>query len=467
MNIEGFYYLINTPIDRSDTWSRRAVRNLRNNLVSIKNTGLYTNIDRYKRVVTDVNHVVRVASSPKGARMSLSDYNNIDLSPIKSEDLLHATEHPDENPFFPYFKKRMQMLIESAGMEFVGLSLNYLSQALTTFAIIGFIRREMPRTKIILGGGLITSWMKQPDWKNPFHGLVDHLVAGPGELPLLNILGKSTKPAGHHTPRYDGFPLNDYLSPGLILPYAASTGCYWARCAFCPERTEGNIYCQVRVDSVSADLRTLVQNNNPALIHLVDNAISPAVMKRIAKEPPGAAWYGFARITHHLADPDFCASLKRSGCVMLKLGIESGNQDVLDYMHKGTDLNTVSLALKTLKKAGISVYAHFLFGTPLETIKEARDTFDFIVTHSEWIDFLNLAIFNLPVNSPEAASLKTKSFYDGDLSLYHNFEHPEDWGRREIRQFLSNELKSHPAVRLILQRQPPFFTSNHAPFFVM
>ena len=71
----------------------------------------------------------------------------------------------------------------------VGFSLNYLSQALTTFAMIGHIRKEFPGVKIILGGGLVSSWMKGPGWKNPFSGLVDHLVAGPGEMPLLDILG--------------------------------------------------------------------------------------------------------------------------------------------------------------------------------------------------------------------------------------------------------------------------------------
>ncbi len=50
---------------------------------------------------------------------------------------------------------------------------------------------------------------------------------------------------------------------------------------------------------------------------------------------------------------------------MLKLGIESGDQDVLDQLNKGIDLSTVSAVLKSLKKAGIAAYCYFLFGTPL------------------------------------------------------------------------------------------------------
>jgi hypothetical protein len=35
-----------------------------------------------------------------------------------------------------------------------------------------------------------------------------------------------------------------------------------------------------------------------------------------------------------------------------------------------------------------------------------------------------------------------------------------------IRQFLDKEFKRHPAIASILRRDPPVFTSNHAPFFV-
>ena len=39
-----------------------------------------------------------------------------------------------------------------------------------------------------------------------------------------------------------GFPLDAYLAPGLVLPFATGAGCWWGRCRFCPERAEGNAY---------------------------------------------------------------------------------------------------------------------------------------------------------------------------------------------------------------------------------
>lgn len=488
-NLEGLYYLLNKTADSHatlgmtcgefckglkgereagfDTWTRRALHNLSKNLERLKDWDIYTNIDQYKRAVMDVNRLTGVSAAEYGVRMSLVDYQQQDLSPSNSDDLLRAAGHYEENPFYHYFSERIAGLIERENPGFAGLSLNYLSQALTAFSIIGFIKKVFPAVKIIVGGGLVTSWMRSPLWRNPFTGLIDHLVAGPGETQLISLLGKKTKITGHCPPRYDSFLDGKYLAPGFILPYSASTGCYWSTCSFCPERAEGNEYSQAHPDSVINDLRALSKQLKPVLIHLVDNAISPAMMRKIAENPPGAPWYGFVRITPHLADTGFCQALKKSGCVMLKLGLESGDQGVIESMNKGIELETASKALVTLKAAGIATYVYLLFGTPSETIKEARSTLDFTVKHAEYIDFLNMAIFNLPIGSPEAFGLSTGEFYEGDLSLYTDFKHPKAWGRRQIRQFLDKEFKRHPAIQQILRNHPPLFTSSHAPLFAM
>ncbi len=151
---------------------------------------------------------------------------------------------------------------------------------------------------------------------------------------------------------------------------------------------------------------------------------------------------------------------------MLKLGIESGDQAVLDALSKGIDLPPVSRALKTIRRAGIAVYVYLLFGTPPETAESAGKTLSFTVAHHDCIDFLNLAIFNLPVLSAEAQNLETLTFYDGDLSLYKDFVHPLGWQRADVRRFLERTFKKHPAVAAIIQRTPDYFTSNHAPFLI-
>ncbi|MBN2568156.1 MAG: radical SAM protein [Deltaproteobacteria bacterium] len=465
-NLEGLLALLKPPPEISTTWTKRAARHLSTNLASLNQWTLYREISRYGRAVKDINRILEVTAQPYGVRLGLANYQHKKLSPVRSKDLIEAAETPEKNPFYDYFKNRFKHAIEEEKPSFVGLSLNYLSQALTTFAIIGFIRQLHPGIKVIMGGGLITSWMSSPNWQNPFEGLVDHLVAGQGEGPLLSILGiKNAR--DHAIPDYDDFPIDSYMAPGFVLPYSASSGCYWNKCAFCPEKAEGRPYRPLPAERVQRDLERLIEKKTPTLLHLLDNAISPSLMEAFADVPPGVPWYGFARISKQLTNLDFCRNLKLSGCVMLKLGIESGDQQVLDSLEKGFDLQEASTVLKNLKEVGIAAYVYLLFGTPAETFDEALRTLEFTVQHRHEIGFLNLAIFNMPAYGEDARTMETSDFYKGDLSLYRSFAHPGDWSRQQVRHFLDREFKRNSAVSTILKRDPPIFTSNHAPFFVM
>ncbi|RJQ46677.1 MAG: radical SAM protein [Nitrospiraceae bacterium] len=469
-NIEALLFVLNNVQSNgsgaTDRWTVRAFRNLSRNQGLIKDWGIYHHTDRYRRVVMDLNRALRMSVNNVAA-LSLADYHHDEFSPLKSADLLRAAEMPEMNPFYPYFKKRFLGLAQKNNFSVAGFSLNYLSQALCTFAMIGFMRKELPGLAIVLGGGLVTSWMKNPGWSNPFHGLVDHLVAGPGEKRLLSILGVKDIQAEHFTPHYDFLPLSDYLSPGLVLPYSASGGCNWNKCSFCPEKAEDNPYIPVPVDNVKSSLDILIAQTNPVLIHFLDSSMSPALLKRLAESPLHVPWYGFTRISKLLTDTDFCRALRKSGCVMLKLGLESGDQGVLDRMQKGINLETASAALRAIKKAGIAAYVYLLFGTPQETLAEARKTLEFVVRHREEISFINLAVFNMPLSSPEADKFRHRKFYEGDLSLYTDFLHPGKWNRKQVRRFLDNEFRKNRAVSEILKNDPPVFTSNHAPLLVM
>ncbi len=461
-NLEGLLALTQQTQTASDTWTRRAFKNIVSNLTALRNPQTYRSYDRYSRAVRDVNRVLEASAKPYSAILSLADYHHRQLSPVRSADLIASAEHPEQNPFYPYFSRRLHEILEDS---LVGFSLNYLSQALCAFAMIGYVKKAFPGAKVVLGGGLVTSWMKRPGWKNPFAGFVDHLIAGPGENSLLDLLGAKGERPDHQRPDYTSLPLRDYFAPGLILPYSGSSGCWWHKCSFCPEGAEDNPYVPVPAAQAMADLGALVLKTKPVLVHLLDNAISPALMRALAENPPGVPWYGFVRIDRELADFDYCLALKRSGCVMLKLGLESGNQGVLDKMHKGIDLATAARVLGNLKEAGIAVYVYLLFGTPAETAAAARKTLEFVVRHNDAINFLNLAVFNMPICGDEAGSHETEEFYAGDLSLYTGFRHPHGWERKLVRKFLDTEFKRHPAVAAILKNDPPVFTSNHAAFF--
>lgn len=463
MNIEGLYFLCNTARPVEDTWSKRAYKHLQQNIAALQTIETYSSGDKYRRAVADINRILEMAGKGFGLQLSLGNYQDDTRSPLRSADLRLAAKEYATNIFFPYFGQRLDELLAVDHSDTIGFSLNYLSQALCTFAMIGYLRAMHSQVKIILGGGLVTTWLSRPQWNTPFAGLVDHLIGGRGEGPLLDLLGTPRK-SGHIRPDYEGLKNNSYLSPGFVLPYTSSFGCFWKKCSFCPETSEDNPYQHVAPDTTIADLQALTAATAPALIHFLDNALSPSTMQALTDKPPTVPWYGFARIDTLLADRQFCRRLKDSGCRMLKLGLESGDQMVLNRMQKGINLELAVKVLENLQDVGIATYVYLLFGTPSEGPEEAERTLSFVEKHHQAITFLNLAIFNLPACSQEVSSLEIADFYEGDLSIYRSFIHPKGWNRGEVRRFLDTTFKRSPKIADILRHDPPFFTSNHAPF---
>jgi hypothetical protein len=71
------------------------------------------------------------------------------------------------------------------------LSINYLSQALPAFAILGWLAEVYPELSRIAGGGLVNSWLSQGSLagSDSFGGLLHALVPGRGEDSLSAWIG--------------------------------------------------------------------------------------------------------------------------------------------------------------------------------------------------------------------------------------------------------------------------------------
>lgn len=472
-NLEGQLALIHgfPSSGASDTWTKRAARDRNEHLRRMRDGTAFANPDTYRRIVGDLDRLLaRGPWSGFGRRLGLVDATDDRLQPTRSADLISAAETPLEDPYVSVLRQRLEEILADEEPRVVGISLNYLSQALSAFAFAGLIRHLLPRARLVMGGGLVTTWLSRAGWKSPFGGLFDELVPGPGETALINIVKNTMTPAPMEPARpiaaFDLLPVRDYFSPGPVLPVSASSGCYWRGCSFCPEKAEGNAWRPADRDKLLCDVQTIANKIQPRMIHWLDNALAPSFLRGLIERPPGVPWFGFARFEPILAEPGVAAALRNSGCVMLQLGLESGDQSVLDALGKGIRIELAETILRELHRAGIGTYVYLLFGTPAEDEPAARRTLAWVAERAETIDFLNLAIFNMPVNAENTAGLDVRPFSEGDLPLYLEFTHPRGWNRGPVRRFLDAEFRRHPAIRPILHRDPPFFTSSHAPFFV-
>jgi len=69
--------------------------------------------------------------------------------------------------------------------------------------------------------------------------------------------------------------------------------------------------------------------------------------------------------------------MKRSGCWQINYGIESGNQEILDFANKAITLEQIKKATSLTHKAGILSKGYFIFGLPYETEETMKRTIRF------------------------------------------------------------------------------------------
>jgi len=77
-------------------------------------------------------------------------------------------------------------------------------------------------------------------------------------------------------------------------------------------------------------------------------------------------------------DDELLGYLKRSGCNRIYFGIESGSQEILDYLEKGITVRQIKEVFKAAKKHGIYRCAFIMIGMPTERRKDIQATIDLV-----------------------------------------------------------------------------------------
>ena len=77
------------------------------------------------------------------------------------------------------------------------------------------------------------------------------------------------------------------------------------------------------------------------------------------------------------ADEKLFSLMKKAGVTHLQFGLESGNQEVLDFYNKKTDLKKIRNAVLLSNKMGFFTIGTFILGAPFETKKHFQKTINF------------------------------------------------------------------------------------------
>lgn len=92
------------------------------------------------------------------------------------------------------------------------------------------------------------------------------------------------------------------------------------------------------------------------------------------------------------ADIETIKLMKKAGCRLVSIGIESGSQFMLDKMGKKITLNQVRNTVKTFKKFNMQIYAYYVIGLPWETRETIKETLEFAKSlNTEYVSFYTAA----------------------------------------------------------------------------
>lgn len=70
--------------------------------------------------------------------------------------------------------------------------------------------------------------------------------------------------------------------------------------------------------------------------------------------------------------------MKRSGCISISIGIETGSRKTMDIINKRITYIDINHAINLIKKFGILVVGYFMIGFPWEDKEDMKDTVDLI-----------------------------------------------------------------------------------------
>lgn len=186
------------------------------------------------------------------------------------------------------------------------------------------------------------------------------------------------------TPPYEIFPLDRYRMPyNRYHPYATIITSSWCPfgCNFCPfARTS------YRVREVADVLRNMedIRRMGFRQVHMadwtfaVDRKQAEAILRGMIKAKFGFTWSCLSRVD--LMDRELMGLMVEAGCDLLELGVESGNQEILDRYEKGITLEQIHDTFRWAHELNISTLATFVLGLPGETREDLQKTLDLALT---------------------------------------------------------------------------------------
>jgi anaerobic magnesium-protoporphyrin IX monomethyl ester cyclase len=215
--------------------------------------------------------------------------------------------------------------------------------------------------------------------------------------------------------------------PSQLFGYIyASRGCFF-NCNFCTAQSLWGTSVRFRkVDDIISEISFLKKKYNTHEFHFVDDFFTSDrnwaidFCKKLIRTNNNIYWHCITRAD--FLDDHLLHYMKKSGCISISLGVESGSHKLLTALNKSISLEKINEITSKIKSHGILVQYFLMMGYPDETEKSIGDTFNLIKRANP--DFFSVAFFTPFPGSRLFDKMKTEKLIATYNFTYYNLYYP-------------------------------------------
>lgn len=320
-----------------------------------------------------------------------------------------------KNPFHPIWQE-VRETIKIYRPDVVGIQV-YTDFCASAFYVAEACKLWEPKVHVVMGGAHINA--KAQEVLDVCHA-VDYVIEGEGEIPFSRLLEQLKS----GTSQPDEIPgvwsrssrriagrkelvenLDDLPSPdrGLLLNETKYTsedmglimttrGCPF-QCTFCATQTHHSRFRSMdlvldEICHVKAKYGT-VQFTFKDDTFIVKRERVIEFCEKLLRMNLRINWECNGRAD--LIDRDLVRLMRQAGCNFIKIGVESGSQNILQKMKKGITLEELVAGAEVCREVGIHWTGYFMIGVPGETEEDMRETLTMMRTLKP--DFAYLGVY--------------------------------------------------------------------------
>ncbi|MBS5842948.1 MAG: radical SAM protein [Clostridiales bacterium] len=159
-----------------------------------------------------------------------------------------------------------------------------------------------------------------------------------------------------------------------------SRGCPY-NCIFCTSSIYSHKYISRSVDSVISEITQCITDYNITNFMFLSDTFTAdkqwiiRFCEEIIQKNICIEWVSNSRVD--TIDSNLATLMRKAGCWLVSLGIESANEVILKNAKKNINLSQIKDAISIFKSVNIKTIGYFVFGLPGETKESIKETIEF------------------------------------------------------------------------------------------